>query len=94
MHKYGVEVVDVCHKYALHGFEGVDRERAREVGIHCASVEVGKGSKTKHVMGGADFFVWLETVDVAPGLDDGWLHGFGGLNALAVAPHVALISSC
>ncbi len=45
-------------------------------------------------MGGTDFFIRLETVDVAPGLDDGWLHDLGGLNALVVAPHVALISGC
>ncbi len=49
--------------------------------------------KQKHVMGGADFFSRLETVDIAPGLDD-WLHGACGLNALAVAPHVALVGSC
>ncbi len=93
MHKDGVEVVEVCHKYVLHGFEGADKELTREVGVHCVCVEVGKGGNTKHIMGGADFFVRLETVDITPGLDDGWLHGLGGLNALAVAPHVALIGS-
>jgi hypothetical protein len=45
-------------------------------------------------MGGADYFTRLETVDVALGLDDGRPHGSGGLNALALAPHVALIGSC
>ncbi len=30
---------------------------------------------------------------IAPGLDDGQLHGVCGLNALAVAPHVALVGS-
>ncbi len=92
-HTDGIEVVDVRHKYVLHGFEEVDGECAQEVGVHCACVEVGEGSKTKHVMGGADFFIWLEIVNIAPGLDDGLLHGLGGLNALAVAPHVALIVS-
>jgi hypothetical protein len=44
-------------------------------------------------MGSADFFGWLlETVDVALGLDDGRLHCARGLNALSVAPHVALVS--
>jgi hypothetical protein len=28
------------------------------------------------------------------GLDDGRLHGACGLNALVVAPHVALVGSC
>ncbi len=54
MHKYGVEVVDVCNKYVLHGFERADRERPQEVGVHCACDD-----KTKHVVGGADFFAWL-----------------------------------
>ncbi len=58
-HKYGIEVVDVHHKYVLHEFEGADRERAREVDVYCACVKVSKGGKTKHVMGGADFFVRL-----------------------------------
>ncbi len=62
--------------------------------MHCACVEVGKGGKTKHVMGSADFFGWLETVDIAPGLIDGRLHGARGLNALSVAPHVALVGCC
>ncbi len=26
MNKYGIEIVDVCNKYVLHGFEGVDGE--------------------------------------------------------------------
>ncbi len=94
MHKYGIEVIDVRHKYVLHGFEGADKECAWEVGVHCACVEVGKGGRTKHVMGSADFFGQLETVNVAPGLDDSWLHGACGLNALAVASHVAHVSSC
>ena len=94
MHKYGIEVVDVRHEYVMHGFEGVDGERAREAGVHCACVEVSKGGETKHVMGGGDFFILLETVNIAPGLDDGWLHGACGLNALLVAPHVALVSCC
>ena len=59
MHKYGIEVVDVRTEYVLHGFEGMERERAREVGVHCAYVKVGKGGKTKHVIDGADFFVRL-----------------------------------
>ncbi len=59
MHKYGIEVVDVCNKYVLLGFEGADRECTQEVGVHCACVKDGKGSKTKHVMDGADFFVRL-----------------------------------
>ncbi len=59
MHKYGVEVIDVRNEYVLHGFEGADRECAREVGVQCAYVKVGKGGETKHVMGGADFFVRL-----------------------------------
>ncbi len=42
-------------------------------------------------MGSTDFFGRLETVDVTPGLDDGRLHGACGLNALLVAPHVALV---
>jgi hypothetical protein len=45
-------------------------------------------------MGGAYAFGWLETVDIAPGLDDGRLHGACRLNALAMAPHVALTGSC
>jgi hypothetical protein len=45
-------------------------------------------------MGGADFYSRLETVNVMPGLDDGQLHGACGLNALPVAPHVALVGSC
>ncbi len=59
MHKYGVEFKDICNEYVLHRFEEADRERAREVGVHCACVKVGKGSKTKHGMGRADFFAWL-----------------------------------
>ncbi len=59
MHKYGVEDLDVHNKYLLHGFEGADRERTRDVGVHCACVKVGKGGETTHVMGGADFFVQL-----------------------------------
>ncbi len=94
MHKDGSEVIDVCHKYVLHGFEGAEGERVRKVSVHCACVEVGKGGETKHVMGGADFFGQLETVDIAPGLDDGRLHGACELNALAVASHVALVGSC
>ena len=94
MHKDGVEVIDVHHEYVLHGFEGVDGERARKVGVYCAYVEVGKGGETKNVMCGADFFGWLEIVNVMPGLDDGWLRGASGLNTLAVAPHMALIGSC
>jgi hypothetical protein len=78
----------------MHGFEGADGEHAWEVSVHCACVEVGKGGKTKHVMGSADFFGRLETVNFVPGLDDGWLHGAHGLNALSVAPHVALVGSC
>jgi hypothetical protein len=27
MNKYGIKIVDVCNKYVLHGFEGVDRDR-------------------------------------------------------------------
>jgi hypothetical protein len=92
--RMGIEVIDVCHKYVLHGFAGADEERAQEVDVHCACVEVGKGGKTKHVMGDADFFGWLETVDVALGLDDGRLHGECGLNALAVVLHVTLVGSC
>ncbi len=72
----------------------MDWERTREVGVHCACVQAGKGSERKHVMGGEDFFGWLETVDVAPGLDDGRLHGVGRLNALVVEPDVALVGSC
>ncbi len=94
VHKYGVEVIDVRNKYLLHGFEGADREHAQEVGVHCACVKVDKGGKTKHVMGGADFFAWLLTVNIAPSLNDGWLHGLGGLNSLLVALHVALTCSC
>ncbi len=59
MHKYGIEVVDVCNKYVLHGFEGADRECDQEVGVHCACVKGSKGGKTKHVMGGANLFAWL-----------------------------------
>jgi hypothetical protein len=94
MHKYGIEVIGVRHNYVLHGFEGADGEHAREVDMHCACVEVSKGGETKHVMGGGDFFILLETVNIAPGLDDGWLHGSGGSNALVVVPHVAFISDC
>ncbi len=54
-----VEVVDVRNEYVLHGFEGADRECAPEFGVHYACVKVGKGGKTKHVVGGADFFAWL-----------------------------------
>ncbi len=80
----------VCHKYVLPGFEGADREHAREVGVHSG----WQGRRNKNVMGSADFFGQLEPVDVAPGLDDGRLHGACGLIALVVAPHVALVSSC
>jgi hypothetical protein len=45
-------------------------------------------------MCGTDFFGWLETVDVASSLYDGGLHGACGLNALSVAPHVALVGCC
>jgi hypothetical protein len=58
-HKFGIEVVDVRNKYVLHGFEGADRERAQEIGVHCACIKVSKGGKTKYAMGGADFFVQL-----------------------------------
>jgi hypothetical protein len=93
--KDGMEVIDVRYEYLLHGFEGVDGECTQEVSVNCACVEVGKGGKTKHVMGGGDFFSRLETVCIAPDLlDDGWLHGACGLNALAVALHVALGGSC
>jgi hypothetical protein len=44
-HKYGIEVIDVCHKYLLHGFDGADKECAQEVGVHFACVEVGNGAK-------------------------------------------------
>ncbi len=74
----------------MHELEGLDKELAREVDVHCSCVKVDKGSKTKHVVGGADFF-GLETVDVATGLDDGQLHGARGPNALLVVPHVALV---
>jgi hypothetical protein len=70
------------------------KEQTQEVGVHCACVKAGKGGETKHFMGGADFFDQLETVDIAPGLENGWLHGLGGLNALTVAPRVAFICSC
>ncbi len=93
-HKDGIEIVDVRHEYVLHGFEGADGEQAWEVDVHCACVEVSKGGETKHVMGSTDFFVRLETVNVALGLDDGRLHGLCRLKALAVAPHVALIGRC
>ncbi len=69
-------------------------ERAWEVGVHCACVEVGKGGKTKHVMGSADFFYWFETVNVALGLDDCRLHGVCGLNDLVVVPQATLVGSC
>jgi hypothetical protein len=91
MHKDGVEVINVHHKNVLHGFEGADREHNQEVGLYCACVEISKGSKTKHVIGSADFFGWLETVNVAPSLYDGWLYGTCGLNALLLVPHVALV---
>ena len=94
MNKYGIEVINVCNEDVLHGLEGADGERAWEVGVHYSGVEVGKGGKTKHVMGGADFFGRLETVNFAVGLNDGRLHGACGLNALLVAPHVALVGSC
>ncbi len=55
-HKYGVEVVDAHHEYVLHGFKGADGEGTQEFGVNCACVKVGKGGKTKHVMGGTDFF--------------------------------------
>ncbi len=71
----------------------MDRERAQEVGVHCACVEVGKGSKINNVIGGKDFFIQLEAVDVVPGLDGGRLYGSDGLSAVAVVHHVALISS-
>jgi hypothetical protein len=87
-------VIDVCHKYVLHRFEGANGEHAWEVGIHCACVEIGEGGKSKHVMGSTDFFIRLETVNIVPSLDDGWLHRLGGLNALVVASHVAFISGC
>ncbi len=45
-------------------------------------------------MGSTDFFGQLETVDVAPGLDDGRLDGVCGLNALLMVPHVALVGCC
>jgi hypothetical protein len=45
-------------------------------------------------MGGADFFGWLQTVNVVLGLDDGQLHDACGLNALTVAAHVVLVCSC
>jgi hypothetical protein len=45
-------------------------------------------------MGSTDFFGGLKTVDVVPGLDDGQLHGAHGLNALSMAPHVALVGYC
>ncbi len=94
VNKDGVEVIDVCNKDVLHGFKGADRERTQEVSVHCACVKIGKGGKTKHVMGRADFFGRLDIVDVAPGLDDGRLNGARGLNALPVAPHVALVGCC
>ncbi len=89
--KDGSEVINVCNNVALHGFEGADGERTWEASVHCSCVEVGKGSNTRHVMGGADFFNWLETVDIATGLDDDWLHGAHGLNALLIALHVAFV---
>ena len=92
--KNGVEVINVCNKDVLHGFKGGDGECVREVGVYCACVEVGKGSKTKHVMGTADFFGQLETVDIVPGLNDGRLHGACRLDALLVMTHVALVSCC
>jgi hypothetical protein len=45
-------------------------------------------------MGSANFFGRLKTVNVAMGLDDGWLHGTHGLNTLLMAPHVALVDCC
>ncbi len=45
-------------------------------------------------MGSADFFGRLEAVNIVPGLNDGWLHGVCGLNALSNAPHVALVECC
>jgi hypothetical protein len=42
-------------------------------------------------MGDADFFGWLEIVDVAMGLDDSQLYGAHGLHSLLVALHVALV---
>ncbi len=44
--KDGIEVINVCNKDVLHGFERADGERTWEVGVHCACVEVVKGSKT------------------------------------------------
>jgi hypothetical protein len=41
--KDGVEVINVCIKDVLHGFEGEDREHTHKVGVYCACVEVGKG---------------------------------------------------
>jgi hypothetical protein len=45
-------------------------------------------------MGSADFFGWLEIVDVLSGLDDGQLYGACRLNALPVGPYVILVSCC
>jgi hypothetical protein len=87
----GIEVINVCNEDVLHGLEGADGERAWEVGVHYSGVEVGKGGKTKHVAGSADFFGRLETVNIATSLDDGRLHGAHGPNALSVAPHVPFV---
>jgi hypothetical protein len=45
MHKYGVEIVDVCNKYVLHGFEGADGECTREVGVHCTCFRLARAAK-------------------------------------------------
>ncbi len=31
MNKYGIEVINVCNKDVLHGFEGADGECAQEI---------------------------------------------------------------
>ncbi len=49
-HKDGVELIHVCSEDVLHEFEGADGEHARDISVHCACVEVSKGSKkTYHV---------------------------------------------
>ncbi len=63
----GVEVIDVHNEDVLHIFEGPDRKRTSEVFVHGTSRDVGKSSKTKHILDCTGFVGGKHTINLGTG---------------------------
>ena len=90
-HKDGIDIIYIRNKNILHQLEGADVEGTRQIGVHGARGEVGKGREAENIVGGAHFFGGVQVVDLELRIKNGRLDGARGLGALPLAAMWSLL---